>query len=77
VANSILVEVELPIAILPIYKGLEFATEVVREWLQHVRAQTLFITSGSPWENGYIESFNGRLRNKLLDRELLDAPRGV
>ena len=35
--------------------------------------QTLFITPGSPWENGYVESFNGKLRDELLDRELFDT----
>jgi len=33
----------------------------------------LFIEPGSPWENGYIESFNGKLRNELLDREIFDT----
>ena len=41
----------------------------VRLWLQGVGATTLFITPGSPWENGYVESFNGKLRDELLDRE--------
>jgi len=50
--------------------GPEFAAKAVREWLQRVGVQTLFITPGSPWENGYIESFNGKLRDELLDREL-------
>jgi len=45
----------------------------VREWLQRVGVQTLFITPGSPWENGYIESFNGRLRDELLNRELFET----
>ena len=49
------------------------APKVVRSWLSRVGVQTLFITPGSPWENGYIESFNGRLRNELLDLELFDT----
>ena len=53
--------------------GPEFAAMAVREWLQRVGVQTLFITPGSPWENGYIESFNGRLRDELLNRELFDT----
>jgi len=53
--------------------GPEFAAKAVREWLQRVGVQTLFITPGSPWENGYIESFNGKLRDELLDRELFDT----
>ena len=44
--------------------GAEFTAKAVREWLARVNVKTLFIAPGSPWENGYIESFNG----KLLDR---------
>jgi len=47
--------------------GPEFAAKAVRSWLSRVGVQTLFITPGNPWENGYIESFNGKLRNELLD----------
>ena len=50
--------------------GPEFAAKAVRTWLSRVGVQALFITPGSPWENGYIESFNGKLRDELLDREL-------
>jgi transposase InsO family protein len=50
--------------------GSEFTAKAVREWLQRVQVHTLFITPGSPWENGYIESFNGKLRDELLDREI-------
>ena len=50
--------------------GPEFAARTVREWLGRVGARTLYIEPGSPWENGYIESFNGKLRDELLDREL-------
>ena len=53
--------------------GPEFTANKVRDWLKHVEVQTLFITPGSPWENGYIESFNGKLRDELLDRELFDT----
>jgi putative transposase len=48
----------------------EFTAEAVRDWLGRVKARTLFIERGSPWENGYIESFNGKLRDELLDREI-------
>ena len=48
--------------------GPEFTARAVREWLGHVGAQTLYIEPGSPWENGYIESFNGKLRDELLNR---------
>ena len=50
--------------------GPEFTAKAVREWLSRVGVQTLFIEPGSPWENGYIESFNGKLRDELLDREI-------
>ncbi len=42
----------------------------MREWLGRVGARTLYIEPGSPWENGYIESFNGKLRDELLNREV-------
>jgi transposase InsO family protein len=42
----------------------------VRDWLQRVSVGTLFIERGSPWENGYIESFNGKLRDELLNGEI-------
>ena len=41
-----------------------------RNWLTQVGAKTLFIEPGSPWENGYCESFNGKLRDELLNGEL-------
>jgi len=50
--------------------GPEFVAKVVREWLQRLEVETLFIEPGSPWENGYIESFNGRLRDELLNGEI-------
>lgn len=50
--------------------GPEFTANAVREWLQMLGVQTLFIEPGSPWENGYIESFNGKLRDELLNREI-------
>jgi transposase InsO family protein len=53
--------------------GPEFTANKVRDWLRRVEVQTLFIEPGSPWENGYIESFNGKLRDELLDRELFDT----
>jgi len=42
---------------------------VIRRWLNRLGVKTLFIDPGSPWENGYIESFNGKLRDELLNRE--------
>jgi transposase InsO family protein len=53
--------------------GPEFTAEAVRQWLHEVGVQTLFIEPGSPWENGYIESFNGKLRDELLNREIFDT----
>lgn len=50
--------------------GPEFTAKVVREWLARVRVKTVFIEPGSPWENGYVESFNGRLRDELLNGEI-------
>lgn len=50
--------------------GAEFTAIAVREWLEKVNVQTLFITPGSPWENGYNESFNGKLRDELLNGEI-------
>ena len=50
--------------------GPEFTAELVRLWLAALQVQTLFIEPGNPWENGYVESFNGKLRDELLDREI-------
>ena len=50
--------------------GSEFTADVVRQWLAKIGVQTLFIEPGSPWENGYVESFNGKLRDELIDREI-------
>jgi transposase InsO family protein len=53
--------------------GAEFTATRVREWLERVGVKTLYIEPGSPWENGYVESFNGKLRDELLDREVVDT----
>jgi len=53
--------------------GPEFTAHRVRDWLACVAVKTLFIEPGSPWENGYIESFNGKLRDELLNREVFDT----
>lgn len=53
--------------------GPEFTATKVREWLDRVGSKTLFIEPGSPWENGYCESFNGKLRDELLAREQFDT----
>ena len=50
--------------------GPEFTAKAIRVWLNRIEVTTLYIEPGSPWENGYIESFNGKLRDELLDREI-------
>jgi transposase InsO family protein len=50
--------------------GAKFTAKAVREWLSQLGVKTLYIEPGSPWENGYVESFNGELRDELLDREI-------
>ena len=49
--------------------GAEFTARTVRKWLTVLGVKTLFIEPGSPWENGYTESFNGKMRDELLNRE--------
>ena len=48
----------------------EFIAKAVQDWIAAVGAKTAYITPGSPWENGFIESFNARLRDELLDGEI-------
>ena len=50
--------------------GPEFVARIVTRWLDRAGVKTLFIAKGSPWENGYVESFNSRFRDELLNREL-------
>ena len=50
--------------------GPEFVAKAVQDWITAVGAKTAYIAPGSPWENGYIESFNARLRDELLDGEI-------
>jgi transposase InsO family protein len=50
--------------------GPEFTAKAIRKWLARLGVKILFIEPGSPWENGYIESFNGKLRDELLNREI-------
>jgi putative transposase len=50
--------------------GSEFTAKKVRNWLSKLEVKPLFIEPGSPWENGYIESFNGKMRDELLSREI-------
>ena len=53
--------------------GPEFAAVAVKGWITGVRASTAFIEPGSPWENGYVESFNGKLRDELLGCEVFNT----
>jgi transposase InsO family protein len=50
--------------------GSEFTAGLVRNWLQRIGVKTLFIEPGSPWENGYVESFNGKFRDECLNGEI-------
>ena len=50
--------------------GSEFIARRVRDWLERLQVRPLYIEPGSPWENGYIESFNGKLRDELLNLEI-------
>ena len=53
--------------------GPEFAATAVKGWINGVGAKTAFIEPGSPWENGYVESFNGKLRDELLNMEVFNT----
>lgn len=50
--------------------GSEFTAKILQDWLHKLKVKTAFIAPGSPWENGYNESFNGRLRDELLNGEV-------
>ena len=53
--------------------GPEFTATAIRKWIADVGCQTLFIEPGSPWENGFNESFNGKLQDELLKREIFNT----
>jgi transposase InsO family protein len=53
--------------------GPEFVATCVRSWLETLESKPLYIEPGSPWENGYVESFHGKLRDELLNGELFDT----
>ena len=55
--------------------GPEFTGKAIRKWLSRIGVKTLYIEPGSPWENGYIESFNGKLRDELLNQEVFTTLR--
>ena len=50
--------------------GPEFIASKLQRWLKTLQAEPLYIEPGSPWENGYIESFNGKMRAQFLNGEL-------
>ena len=50
--------------------GPEFVAKAVQQWIAAVGAKTAYVAPGSPWENGYVESFNARLRDELLEGEI-------
>ena len=53
--------------------GPEFTAKEIRRWLNQLGVKTLFIEPGSPWENGFIESFNGKFRYERLNQEIFDT----
>ena len=53
--------------------GSEFTAKKVRKFIRNLGALPAFIEPGSPWENGYIESFNGKMRDELLNCEIFDT----
>lgn len=57
-------------ALFPTCYGAEFIAKKVRAWIGAVGTKTAFIAPGSPWENGYCESFNARFRDELLNGEV-------
>jgi putative transposase len=50
--------------------GPEFIADAIKKWLEDKGVETLYIEPGSPWENGYVESFNGKFRDEVLNREV-------
>ena len=53
--------------------GSEFIAKHLRAWLMEMKVSMMYITPGSPWENGFVESFNGTMANELLNREIFDT----
>jgi len=56
-------------------QGPEFVAEAVKGWIEGVWSQTAYIEKASPWENGYVESFSGKLRDELLNGEVFNTIR--
>lgn len=69
VLNELFLERGVPVHIRS-DNGSEFTARKVRTWLQTLKVRPLYIEPGSPWENGYIESFNGKMRDELLNGEI-------
>ena len=61
----------------PLDNGPEFIPGELRKWLGKLGAETLYIEPGSPWENGYCESFNGKLRDEFLNGEIFYSLKGA
>ena len=57
--------------------GPEFVARAIQEWLQRLRIETLYIAPGSPWENGYAESFHSKLRDEFLSQEVFESVRSA
>jgi transposase InsO family protein len=57
--------------------GPEFIAQAIRKWLEKLKVETLYIAPGSPWENGYAESFHSKLRDEFLDLELFESLRSA
>ena len=57
--------------------GPEFISKAIRAWLARLGIQILYIAPGSPWENGFVESFNSKLRDEFLNRELFENLRAA
>ncbi|QDV11465.1 Integrase core domain protein [Rosistilla oblonga] len=55
--------------------GPEFVAKAIQDWLAPLEVATLYIEPGSPWQNGYAESFHSRLRDELLNMEEFDSVR--
>ena len=56
--------------------GAEMTAKVIRSWLGQLGTRTLYIEPGSPWENGYCKSFNGKLRDECLNQEIFYSLKG-
>ena len=53
--------------------GPEFIAYAIQDWMEKASIKTIYITPGSPWENGHIESFRDKLRDECLNRELFGS----